>query len=130
MNDRLDKIDDMARKATPGPWRANASYGHTEHGVVVRGPGGVDKQLNNDAAFIAVAREDVRWLVARLRQAEMVLLQIPCVRLRDDALGWQCPGCGASTGIRSDGAHYHEHCAPDCWVTAAQDALNLIREPT
>lgn len=65
-----------------------------------------------DAAMIEAAPE----MLAALRK-------VPLVRLTDDALGWQCVGCGSVCGTNPDGSERDEDCAPDCYVAIVEAAI-------
>jgi hypothetical protein len=69
MSERLTEIEDRAAAATKGPWVADGgTFSRSPYQLPVAVPGnGVA-----DSAFIAHAREDVPWLVARIRELEGV----------------------------------------------------------
>lgn len=96
---RLDDIEARTELATPGPWRSArdprggdylifdndpSPYGPTP--IVLEGKdrnGGV--LHGDDAEFIAHAREDVPWLLARVRELEQALS--PALDELDDYMG-------------------------------------------
>jgi transcriptional regulator with XRE-family HTH domain len=85
--DRLDEIEARANAAAPGPWVVGPS--HVDCGEVwihtraplpppddpMADPSVICTGLDDspaDAAFIAHAREDIPWLVSRIRELETV----------------------------------------------------------
>lgn len=51
------------------------------------------------------------------------LRKVPLFRMTDDALGWQCVGCGQVSGINPDGSDRDESCAPGCYVPIVEAAI-------
>ncbi len=80
---RIARIKELADKATPGPWWQDANgpskvhHGNACDRVVTchYDYDGTRLLMNGaaNAAFIAAAREDVPWLLARLAKAEELL---------------------------------------------------------
>lgn len=86
-DDRLASIEQRLAAATPGPWRKdgsplrtdsfnvrglpeNTSYDYRGDAVAVTGDSEFGACNGADAALIAHAPDDLRWLIDRLREAE------------------------------------------------------------
>lgn len=87
---RIAEIDQRANAATPGPWKVDPRLADARH-VRADGPrdlAGVlvkvlvadvvfdeqgDPEGEADAEFIAACREDVPWLIERLREARATI---------------------------------------------------------
>ena len=75
----LDRLEELHKKATPGPWHADSIGVRHQNGKVCElraiperlstfGEG--RRQVENDMRFIAVARNALPDLVARIRELE------------------------------------------------------------
>jgi hypothetical protein len=79
----LEAIKQRAEKATPGPWditentvHVGDEYGSDFRYIVPIDDMRPDQPRVEDAAFIAHARDDVRALVARVEELELVLQRL------------------------------------------------------
>jgi len=64
------------------------------------------------------------------REAKLVeaLEKVPLLRMTKDALGWECVGCGAVSGITASGKDRDENCKPGCHVFIVDQALADYRK--
>ena len=79
---KLEEIEARANAATPGPWVIRVSVhgnGDPCDDIIAKEWGnvtvamGIDERDGADSAFIARARDDVPWLIARVRALEAAL---------------------------------------------------------
>lgn len=75
---RLRQIEDGLKRTHDTPWSVMGAAGIRRGGVTlfegVKHPCETDRQ---NAFFVAAARDDVPWLVARVRQLEAALQTLP-----------------------------------------------------
>lgn len=68
-NEELDKLEELANKATPGPWKIDgyASFSiavaHIYSEILI-----ANTHCNNDAKFVAASREAIPKLIAEVRR--------------------------------------------------------------
>jgi len=92
---KLERIAELAEKATPGPWSVRGCEKHPDSGyelpcVYVRDAklNGVSKDSDN-RAFIAASREAVPWLVETLQEAiRLIESAVPIVQRLDQQDDW------------------------------------------
>jgi hypothetical protein len=130
----IDELQALLDAGTQGEWDGKAGYLTMEGKVILLGWDKCDEDLENSEnnclliakfhnsapALLEAARENLR-----LRRA---LSKVPLFRMTEDALGWECCGCGAVAGITEDGRDRDEPCKPGCYVAIVEDALALGKE--
>lgn len=72
--ERLAAIEARCEAATPGPWAARVGKLYETNGIVttVCDIGGIDWDRPEDVEFVANSREDVPWLLTKVRELEAV----------------------------------------------------------
>ena len=93
-DDRLSEIEARTEAATPGPWKRSGSLVEDKHGNRMVQTWGLAWMQH--AEFIAHAREDVPYLIARVRDARLPFDALSCV-----AHGWPVLGLMASRHFRT-----------------------------
>lgn len=62
-------------------------------------------------------------------EARKALAKVPVFRMTEDALGWECCGCGAVSGIDEHGGKIEQPCKPGCYVPFVEQALQPQAAP-
>jgi len=74
---RIATIEIRARRADPGPWRWETEGAVFQASVRLFHAGPAINRLHEfNAEFVAEAREDIPWLVARVKQLEGALREL------------------------------------------------------
>ena len=74
-------------------------------------------------------RKTLSMAKRRIAELEKALRQVPILRMTEDALGWQCVGCGSVCGCKPDGESIDEDCKPGCWVAGIEAVMPPYGDP-
>lgn len=114
-------------KHTPGPWRFGNS--HESQRIILGG----NRKYVATVTIHQVPRQ-MGLIDEKEREANAVLItaapemlealsKVPLFRMTEDALGWECCGCGAVAGITEDGKDRNEPCKEGCYVAIVEAAI-------
>lgn len=86
-NEQLAALDELAKEATPGPWKKHSDGAVSANGVLLAGCGIVPEYMKN-AAYIATANPAViRAMIAELREYRHLCAQVRAVYESDSGFG-------------------------------------------